>query len=68
MDTSATAKEYNALLVELNTVKNERAKLDELMVQQLDEVERLEALVTESESSVSERESVVAAAARRPRA
>ena len=63
MDTSATAKEYNALLVELNTVKNERAKLDETMVQQLDEVERLEALVTESESSASERESVVAAAA-----
>ena len=48
MDTSATAKEYNALLVELNTVKNERTKLDETMVQQLDEVERLEALVAES--------------------
>ena len=63
MDTSATAKEYNALLVELNTVKNERAKLDETMVQQLDEVERLEALVAESDSSASERDNVVAAAA-----
>jgi len=63
MDTSATAKEYNALLVELNTVKNERSKLDETMVQQLDEVERLEALVAESDSSATERETVVAAAA-----
>ncbi|MAV55692.1 MAG: hypothetical protein CMJ28_07035 [Phycisphaerae bacterium] len=62
MDTSATAKEYNALLVELNTVKNERTKLDETMVQQLTEVERLETLVTESESSSSERETVVATA------
>ena len=63
MDTSATAKEYNALLVELNTVKNERAKLDETMVQQLDEVERLETLVAESEASAGEREYVVATAA-----
>ena len=63
MDTSATAKEYNALLVELNTVKNERSKLDETMVQQLNEVERLEALLTESEASAEERESVVATAA-----
>ena len=63
MDTSATAKEYNALLVELNTVKNERTKLDETMVQQLDEVERLETLVAESEASAGERESVVATAA-----
>ena len=63
MDTSATAKEYNALLVELNTVKNERSKLDETMVQQLDEVERLEALVAESDSSATERETVVATAA-----
>ena len=63
MDTSATAKEYNALLVELNTVKNDRAKLDETMVQQLEEVERLETLVADSEASAGERESVVATAA-----
>ena len=67
MDISATAKEYNALLVELNTVKNERAKLDETMVQQLEEVQRLETLVAHSEASAGERESVVATAAQEVR-
>ena len=55
MNSAATTKQYTAVLTELETVKNERTKLDDRMLEQMGEVEEHDRLIAEVDEQLEER-------------
>lgn len=58
MNNSQTNKEYQALLVEVNTAKVDRTKIEEEVLSKMGEAERIEAEIAEIETQIAEREAL----------
>ncbi len=59
MNTVKTNKEYSALLVEVNTLKIEQAKIDDLILEQMEGVEEKKSRVAELEEKAAEQRRLV---------
>ncbi|NNF41480.1 MAG: hypothetical protein HKO59_13435 [Phycisphaerales bacterium] len=59
LNSAATNKQYTAVLTELNTVKDQRSKLDDSMLEMMSEVERLDEEITAIEAQQAERAKIV---------
>jgi predicted nucleic acid-binding Zn-ribbon protein len=62
LNSASTNKQYSAVLAELNTVKVERGKLDDAILAEMDQVERLDTEIAEVDVEIAEREKVRAVA------
>jgi predicted nucleic acid-binding Zn-ribbon protein len=58
LNSASTNKQYSAVLAELNTVKVERGKIDDVTLAEMDQVERLDAEIAQVEADIIEREKV----------
>lgn len=58
LNSAATNKQYNALLSEVNVAKEERGKLEEEMLQHMEQVEEIEQKLGELADQLKEREKV----------
>ncbi|MFT5423040.1 MAG: putative nucleic acid-binding Zn-ribbon protein [Phycisphaerales bacterium] len=62
MNTAGTNKEYKATLTEVNTFKEKKSSLEEEVIKQMEQVDALNAQVTELETAHADREKVKAVA------
>lgn len=60
MNNATTNKEYSAMLVEINTLKTEKAKVEEQAIELMGQVEQLKAEVAEVEAKIAEQEKIKA--------
>ena len=58
LNSAATNKQYSAVLSELNTIKANRAEIEERMLQDMEQIEKLQAQMQEIEGQVTERTKV----------
>ncbi|MCC5785344.1 MAG: hypothetical protein JJU33_01430 [Phycisphaerales bacterium] len=63
MNNAKTNKEYQALLVEVNTLKADKGKIDEQAIGYLEQIEKLQAELADLDSQKSDREKVKGVAA-----
>ena len=64
MNTARSNKEYSATLVEVNTLKERKGKLEDQALERMGEIEALQERVTELEQKIADQQKLVAGAAR----
>ncbi|MEX2545827.1 MAG: C4-type zinc ribbon domain-containing protein [Phycisphaeraceae bacterium] len=64
MNTARSNKEYSATLVEVNTLKGDKSKLEDQALEQMGEVEALQQRVTDVEQRVADQQKLVVSAER----
>jgi uncharacterized protein len=58
LNASSTSKQYNAVLTELNTVKLERSKTEDRMIEEMERVEQIDKDIASLEAQLIERQKV----------
>lgn len=58
LNNAVTNKQYNALLTELNSIKDDRAQVEELILSEMEQIEQFDAQLGELQSQLDEREKV----------